>query len=206
MTGEARGPLSETDQKALYKQCRDRARREGGDPIAEIELAARTLDRRLYPRDKVVTAFLEAAATDDTALAELLGKKTARRERVKAGEKAYARGERAKLFADIPLSDLQEKAEIANGVRALALKDKIREQYVAEKAGADDEGPDYADVAEIIANGVEHRETDAGGIRNDGVRLGYRGKTHSLLGPPESGKTLVAIAQACDELRIGGAA
>lgn len=77
-------------------------------------------------------------------------------------------------------------------------------EIVAELEGSDDEGDDYADVAAAIEKGIERRVPDAGGVRNDSVRLAYSGAVNGLVGPPESGKTLVAIAQACDELKAGG--
>ncbi|WP_372469207.1 AAA family ATPase [Microbacterium maritypicum] len=93
-------------------------------------------------------------------------------------------------------------------VDAEAEKIRIREdarRLVAEEATQDDEpADDYADVAALIEMGVERRVPDAGAVRNDGVRLAYSAAVNGLVGPPESGKTLIAVASACDTLKAGG--
>lgn len=86
----------------------------------------------------------------------------------------------------------------------------VRRALDAEEAATSGERADeYADGAAVVARiaengGAQTREPDAGGVRNDGVHLGYRAKTHAIVGAPESGKTLATIAMACDEIRAGG--
>jgi hypothetical protein len=124
------------------------------------------------------------------------------------GDAIYA-GQQSPLRAVIA-SPLQKLDQINAEIEELALTrmkraraEALARQWDAEDEG-EDEGEDYADVASIIAHGVEQRTPDAGGVRNDGVRLAYSGAVNGLVGPPESGKTLVAVAQASDELKAGG--
>lgn len=106
---------------------------------------------------------------------------------------------------DARAARLEDKA---NRFAEDALAKKRSQEIVAELEG-EKVGDDYSDSASVIARimengGPQTRKPDAGGIRNDGVRLGYRGKTQALVGNPEAGKTLIAVAQACDELKLGG--
>ncbi|WP_448237831.1 hypothetical protein [Microbacterium paulum] len=198
--------LSPKQQKAELDDLEKLAKK-GYDVVTLVERAARlSLDARLYPSEAIVKRFAKYDRPDETALAELLGKKGARRENAKKHLRAYERGARDRLERDRPLGELErlslmnaeaDKLEIRKGGA------QIFEQRQAAE-GAADEGPDYADIASILSGGTERRETDAGGVRNDGVRLGYRGKTHALIGPPERGKTLILVAMACDELKAGG--
>lgn len=58
----------------------------------------------------------------------------------------------------------------------------------------------YVDVQAFLSGDLVGPETGAGGRRSDGLPLLYRSATNVLLGDPESGKTLIATACACDEI------
>ncbi|MDA9913240.1 AAA family ATPase [Candidatus Nanopelagicales bacterium] len=58
--------------------------------------------------------------------------------------------------------------------------------------------PKYADVAELLANGIPQPPSPDYLAREDGHRLFYRGTVNILFGDPESGKSWVALA-ACQE-------
>lgn len=62
----------------------------------------------------------------------------------------------------------------------------------------------YIDVAAALAGDLKPVEPDAGSQRSDGMFLLYSGKVNVLMGDPESGKTLVALAMGVDTLRRGG--
>lgn len=70
----------------------------------------------------------------------------------------------------------------------------------------DDSEPDelYIDVAAALAGELKPVEPDAGSQRSDGMFLLYSGKVNVLMGDPESGKTLVALAMGVDTMRRGG--
>ncbi|CDK00712.1 putative Protein RecA [Microbacterium sp. C448] len=125
----------------------------------------------------------------------------------KKADKAYTKGRRGPQRSYLWQPDAAfRRAELDSEKEKQRIRRDARRELDEEEGdgGAADEGPDYADIASILAGGTERRETDAGGVRNDGVRLGYRGKTHALIGPPERGKTLILVAMACDELNAGG--
>lgn len=61
----------------------------------------------------------------------------------------------------------------------------------------------FADVETILNGGVTVEEPTIG-RRHDGEHLFYPGKINSLIGPPESGKTWVALALAAEVLIEGG--
>lgn len=153
--------------------------------------------------------------------AELIGSKEAMRQSLemapeaigdelramrKAFKRGYRRGAYLRSIAPLePVSKLVEAYEYEERkARKRQDRQMVRELAVEEAGDVEDGTADYTDVAALIENGIEDRVPDAGGIRNDGTRMGYRGKTHALIGPPESGKTLVSIAMACDELKEGG--
>lgn len=174
---EARGALSE----AIYPT---------GTPV--WERSGDVVDRLIASAtpakaDDKTRAEIAQAVVDGYALGEM------RAEPIIA--RYTSAGDEARAFA---LEELATKYALRDAARERA--DEIKQ----ELAGSDDDGDDYADVAAAIANGVERRVPDAGGVRNDGARLAYSGAVNGLVGPPESGKTLVAIAQACDELKAGG--
>lgn len=62
----------------------------------------------------------------------------------------------------------------------------------------------YVDIAQVLAGPMTPPAPDAGAIRADGERMIYRGKVNGLVGEPETGKTLIATANAVDELSRGG--
>ena len=101
--------------------------------------------------------------------------------------------------------ELSRLAEFEEDMEKERRRRAVRRALDAEEAATGDEpADDYADVAALIEAGVQRRTPDAGALRNDGVRLAYSGAVNGLVGPPESGKTLVAIASACDTLKAGG--
>lgn len=71
---------------------------------------------------------------------------------------------------------------------------------------AHDEGDSddlYVDVAAVLS-GSRRRAKATIGKRTDGQGLFYRGKVNTLMGDPESGKTLIAACIAADVLAAGG--
>ena len=62
----------------------------------------------------------------------------------------------------------------------------------------------YLDVTKALAGELKPVEPDAGSTRTDGLYLLYSGKVNGLVGDPESGKTLIALAMIVDTLRRGG--
>lgn len=64
----------------------------------------------------------------------------------------------------------------------------------------------YVDVPALLEGRFEAPSTSVGGRRDDGVRLMYAGAVNTLVGPPESGKTLIAAAMTADQLFSGGSA
>ncbi|WP_448231294.1 AAA family ATPase [Microbacterium lacticum] len=80
----------------------------------------------------------------------------------------------------------------------------LRERYghLPNDGGEPDEL--YIDVAAALAGDLKPVEPDAGSQRSDGMYLLYAGKVNVLMGDPESGKTLVALAMGVDTLRRGG--
>lgn len=194
--------LAPDQQRREWKKLLERAGRVGGDPIAEAKLAGQILDRNVWPRDFVVAELLRVTTTGDSALATLSAK--ARAKKPKELRRGYDMGASDRLARELDLDGLRLESD-ANVIAARKRAQKRADEIIAAEEADDDSGlPDYADVAAIIANGVERRVPDAGGVRNDGVRLAYHGAVNGLVGPPESGKTLVAIAQACDEIKAGG--
>lgn len=68
----------------------------------------------------------------------------------------------------------------------------------------DDESNDlYVDVAAVL-RGSRRRARATIGKRTDGQGLFYKGKVNTLMGDPESGKTLIAACIAADVLAAGG--
>lgn len=103
------------------------------------------------------------------------------------------------------LDDAARRAEFEERLERERQYRAVKRAVDAEEAATGDEpADDYADVAALIEAGVQRRVPDAGAVRNDGVRLAYSAAVNGLVGPPESGKTLVAIASACDTLKAGG--
>lgn len=167
-------------------------------PAAAAEVATWTGDKHM-PRDRIVTTLMDAAPRETPERQTEIRKRAA-----KAIRKVRDRAVRG--FVEPRVDEITELAMVREGKRAEALRRRIRRELDEEEAAdAEDAlGDLYADVAEIIERGVERRAPDAGGIRNDGARLSYSAAVNGLVGPPESGKTLVSVAQACDELTRGG--
>ncbi|MDH6236233.1 bifunctional DNA primase/polymerase [Cryobacterium sp. CG_9.6] len=73
-----------------------------------------------------------------------------------------------------------------------------------EEPDGDDSSQDlYVDVATVLS-GSQHRPKATVALRTDGQGLFYRGKVNTLVGDPESGKTLIAACVAADVLASGG--
>lgn len=66
--------------------------------------------------------------------------------------------------------------------------------------------PLYADIAQLLADGMPDPEAPDMLTRSDGIGLFYRGQVNLVFGDPESGKTWVALAAAAETLRDGGSA
>lgn len=174
--------------------------RKGHDVGALVELAG---DRGIGSSDTTVAKLLkfDLKASRGSALERLDQDEdpaAVRRRRAKRLGKRWDVGAMRRLGREAS-ADVEFEAMLAAGRQRRA----VQRALDAEEAGAEDQGDDYADVAALLEAGVERRVPDAGGFRSDGVRLSYRGAVNGLVGPPESGKTLVAIAQACDELIHG---
>ncbi len=153
-----------------------------------------------YKRGALRTMLLEAfGAIDDRhpqrAAAELAIKR-AFREAERAIEKAGANRAR----------------EVAREARRLDMleyeqdRDWARHEAKRLESGDDDATAleVYVDIATVLEGDLAASAPDAGGIRSDGERMLYRGKVNGLVGEPEAGKTLTAIAMAADELSRGG--
>lgn len=72
-----------------------------------------------------------------------------------------------------------------------------------ERPGLEDSADLYVDVVAVL-NGARHRAQATVATRTDGKGLLYRGKVNTLMGDPESGKTLIAACIAADVLGNGG--
>lgn len=122
----------------------------------------------------------------------------------KKARKALRDGHDALAYTVVDPDELSRRAEIDAEAHKIRVREAARRIVAEEAMESDEPADDYADVAVLIENGVQRREPDAGGIRADGTRMAYSAAVNGLVGPPESGKTLVAIAQACDELARDG--
>ena len=79
-----------------------------------------------------------------------------------------------------------------------------RPKHTQEGLRADDDSQDlYVDVVAVLG-GTGRRARATIGKRTDGQGLFYRGKVNTLMGDPESGKTLIAACVAADVLSAGG--
>lgn len=88
---------------------------------------------------------------------------------------------------------------------AEVLRQAQRRGAVGVSVSFDGEPDDlYADIAAALAGELKPVEPDAGSARTDGMFMLYSGKVNVLMGDPESGKTLVALAMGVDTLRRGG--
>lgn len=73
-------------------------------------------------------------------------------------------------------------------------------------ATEDQAHPLYADIAQLLADGMPDPEAPDMLTRSDGIGLFYRGQVNLVFGDPESGKTWVALAAVAETLRDGGTA
>ncbi len=194
--------LSATQQAAALKKL-VAAGKKGHDAEALVERAARLGLDRTEAMAKLARFDVPPSGTPLERLEKHLGEKAAKKAAASRLAKAWERGARAALDDTLPMTDSQRLVALNDEVDRQRLRAEAADIVKAERAGQGDEGDDYADVAALIEQGVEQRTPDAGGIRSDGARLSYRGAVNGLVGPPESGKTLVAIAQACDDLKAG---
>jgi len=175
------------DQMREYFARATKAAKKGGDPVFIAERVGANVAPSVVAREDVVHALRKHGG------------------KLKELAEAWDRGRRdgtARLLASADEAATRQSA-VNERLETLRIYDEAAEARAAEKMGREDEGDDYADVAALIEAGVERRVPDAGGVRSDGARLSYRGAVNGLVGPPESGKTLVAIAQACDDMKAG---
>lgn len=178
--------------------------KKGLDAEALVERAARLGLDRTEAMSKLARFYEPPSGTALERLEHHLGKKAARRAAASRLAKAWERGARAALNDEAPMTEAERLAAVNERAERFRIDAEARELVAAERAGVEDNGDDYADVAALIEKGVERRVPDAGGLRADGVRLAYSAAVNGLVGPPESGKTLVAIASASDTLKAGG--
>lgn len=149
--------------------------------------------RALFGDDDIIAALLSVAEVT----------KDERKKWRKKVRKALERGHAALAYTVVNPDALGRQAAVDAEAEKIRIRDEARRLVAEEDLTGDEPADDYADVAALIEAGVERRVPDAGGLRADGVRLAYRSAVNGLVGPPESGKTLVAIASACDELKAG---
>lgn len=150
--------------------------------------------RVLFGDDDIVAALLSVAEVE----------KGERKKWRKKAHKALRKGHDALAYTVLNPDALGRQAAVDAEAEKIRIREDARRLVAEEAATSDEPADDYADVAALIEAGVQRRTPDAGALRNDGVRLAYSGAVNGLVGPPESGKTLVAIASACDTLKAGG--
>lgn len=150
--------------------------------------------RALFGDDDIIAALLSVAEVSGGERAQW--KKKAR--------KALRKGHDALAYSVLNPDALGRQASVDAEAEKIRIREDARRLVAEEALRGDEPADDYADVAALIEAGVQRRVPDAGALRSDGVRLAYSGAVNGLVGPPESGKTLVAIASACDTLKAGG--
>lgn len=126
-----------------------------------------------------------------------------RKKWAKKARRALRKGHDDLSYTVVNPDELAQQAEIDAEVHKLEVREAAKRQF-AEQTVDDEPADDYTDVAALIENGIDRPVPDAGGVRTDGVFLSYSAAVNGIVAPPESGKTLIAIAQACDELAKGG--
>lgn len=112
---------------------------------------------------------------------------------------------RAALNAEARTGDLQRATEVADGIAKRLLADEINRGYEEKKRseGTDpwtrgDAGAAYdADVITPTVGAFLENDTSNGG------GIFYAGKINEVHGPSESGKTMLALAVAAQEIRAG---
>ncbi|MEV8265850.1 AAA family ATPase [Microbacterium sp. NPDC077057] len=150
--------------------------------------------RALFGDDDIVAALLSVAEVTDAE----------RKKWRKKARAALRKGHDALAYTVLNPDALGRQASVDAEAEKIRIREDARRLIAEEAMQGDEPADDYADVAALIEAGVQRRVPDAGALRNDGVRLAYSGAVNGLVGPPESGKTLVAIASACDTLKTGG--
>lgn len=187
------------------------AGKKGHDAVALVERAAFLGISYAEAMAALATYYTPSDGPGLERLEKYQNKKKARKLANARLTKGYERGASARLDRYLPLSD--DQREVALVART---EDKLFEMQAGERAkvlhaaqNATGEPDDYSDGAAIVARimeqgGPETRQPDAGGLRNDGCRLGYTRATQAIVGPSEVGKTLAMVAMAIDELRAGG--
>lgn len=201
--------LTAEQQRDYFAQALRAVKKKGADPVYVAGKVG--FNAPSVPVDEVVKAFMKASPVQPSAVDALPeGRKGAEKHRVDEIRKAHRKGRGDADAAKLPGDDELDRMSRVNAeVEKLAIRDEAQalraQQRAAEGAGRDNYSDSASVIARIMENGgPQTRKPDAGGIRNDGVRLGYRGKTHALVGIPERGKTLILVAMACDELKLGG--
>lgn len=203
VNGRTSFPVTQTDFDAAEAALWERVALDADNvPAAAGELAAIS-GETTHTRQQIIDRLMEHAPKVTKDEARRIRRKARKRiDKVRDGNlRGYVKGRPDELSRRAVEEDMVE-AELA----------KRRARRSADEREAEEAGHDvdaYADGAAIVARiiengGAQTRQPDAGGVRNDGVRLGYRGKTHAIVGAPEGGKTLATIAMACDEMRAGG--
>ena len=141
---EATGPkqsltLTAEAQHDLYSKILRRAKEQGGVPASEMEQAARYLDRRLYPLERLRDALLDMAASDDPELARRLEKKRGRKDAAKDLTRAYGRGARNRAASDLDLGGLKRVSDLAEREYSVGLNleahENVKRQKAAERNG-----------------------------------------------------------------------
>lgn len=127
-----------------------------------------------------------------------------RKKWAKKARKALRKGHEALAYTVVNPDELARQAEVDAEAHKIRVREEARRLVAEEAMEGDEPADDYADVAALIENGVQRRVPDAGGVRTDGLHLLYSAAVSGLVAPPEAGKTLIAIAMACDELAGGG--
>lgn len=125
------------------------------------------------------------------------------------GADAVEAGASDEQLASLPRLQPAEMATLK--LRAAAIRQNCRKQVdtlarrMAE--GTDEgDGPLYADLGQLLDDGVPDPPTPDILRRTDGVGLFYRSEINLLYGDPEDGKTMIALAACAERLRDGGTA
>ena len=92
------------------------------------------------------------------------------------------------------------------GLARVQYRNDVTQRARAGDADPDDGSPLYADIGQLLDEGVPDPPRPDILRRTDGVGLFYRGEINQLYGDPEDGKTMVALAACAETLRDGGTA
>lgn len=85
-------------------------------------------------------------------------------------------------------------------------RNDVTERARSGDADPDDGSPLYADIGQLLDDGVPDPPKPDILRRTDGVGLFYRNEINQLYGDPEDGKTMIALAACAETLRDGGTA